>query len=104
MIYFAPIPYSGRGPHPSGTGIDRYIKTTDLTDEELDYLQAQTYWHILNYLSPMLFFIDRIPISDTGIYGNFAFRHLLTSFGTDISLNVFLKKDIYNIYGWNERK
>jgi hypothetical protein len=45
----------------------------------------------------MLFFIDRIPLGDTGLYGNFAFRHLLTSFGTDVSLNVFLKKDIYNI-------
>jgi hypothetical protein len=90
-------PYSARGPHPSGIGINRYRKTTDLTDEELRYLKSQVYWHIFNYLSPMLFFIDRIPLGDSGFDGNFAFRHLLTSFGTDVSLRVYLKKDTFNL-------
>jgi len=90
-------PYSARGVHPSGTGINRYIKTTDLTDEELSYLHAQRYWFIFNYISPMLFDVNRIALGDDGLYGNFAFRHFLTSFGTDTSLKVFLKKDIYNM-------
>ena len=90
-------PYSDRGVHPSGTGINRYIKTTDLTDEELSYLHAQRYWFIFNYISPMFFNVDRIALGDTGFYGNFAFRHFLTSFGTDVLLKVFLKKDFYNM-------
>jgi len=90
-------PYSDRGLHPSGIGINRYIKTTDLTHEELSYLHAQRYWYIFNYVSPMLFSVERIALGDNGFYGNFAFRHFLTSFGTDILLKVFLKKDIYNM-------
>jgi len=90
-------PYGDRGPHPSGIGINRYIKTTDLTHEELSYLHAQRYWFIFNYVSPMLFSVERIALGDNGFYGNFAFRHFLTSFGTDVLLKVFLKKDIYNM-------
>ena len=45
----------------------------------------------------MLFNVNRIALGDTGFYGNLAFRHFLTSFGTDTLLKVFLKKDIYNI-------
>jgi len=90
-------PYSARGVHPSGIGINRYRKTTDLTDEELSYFHAQRYWFIFNYISPMLFNVNRIAIGDTDFYGNFAFRHFLTSFGTDTLLKVFLKKDIYNV-------
>jgi len=90
-------PYGARGVHPSGIGINRYRKTTDLTDEELRYLHAQRYWCIFNYISPMLFNLNSIALGDTGIYGNFAFRHFLTSFGTDTLLKVFLKKNIYNM-------
>jgi len=90
-------PYSARGVHPSGVGINRYRKTTNLTDEELNYLHAQRYWYIFNYISPMLFNVNRIAIGDTGFYGNFAFRHFLTSFGTDVLLKVFLEKDKYNM-------
>jgi hypothetical protein len=90
-------PYEARGPHPSGTGINRYRTTQDLTDEELKYLKGQFYLHFLNYLSPMLYSIDSIPSGNNGIIGNFAMRHLLTSFGSVISAQVFLKYDLYNI-------
>jgi hypothetical protein len=90
-------PYSARGPHSSGIGIDRYRYATDLTDEELNYLHSQRYWHIFNYISPMLLNIDRVALGDSGMYGNFAFRHLLTSFGTDVALNVYLIKDAFNM-------
>jgi hypothetical protein len=90
-------PYSARGTHITGNGINRYRNTTDLTDEELNYLHAQRYWHILNYISPMLLNVNRIALGDTGTYGNFAFRHLLTSFGTDIALNVYLMKNKFNM-------
>ncbi|GMO41605.1 MAG: hypothetical protein Pg6C_02570 [Treponemataceae bacterium] len=90
-------PYQNRGVHPSGTGINRYRKTTDLAKEELAYLQQQVYWHFFNYISPMLIGINKIPLGEDGVYGNFAFRHLLTSFGTDVSVNVFFKKPPFNL-------
>ena len=90
-------PYDARGLHPTGEGIDRYRKASDLSKDEADYIRLQRYWHSLNYISPMLWGIDRIVIGDTGFYGNFAFRHLLTSFGTTASFNLFLKKDIFNM-------
>ncbi|MDR2398737.1 MAG: hypothetical protein LBD74_08275 [Spirochaetaceae bacterium] len=90
-------PYHKRGEHSTGIGIDRYRTTEDLTGEELDYLRAQKYWHIFNYISPMLLNINRIALGDTGMYGNFAFRHVLTSFGTDVALNMYVLKDRFNI-------
>ncbi|MDR2536559.1 MAG: hypothetical protein LBD29_11080 [Treponema sp.] len=90
-------PYRDRGVHPSGIGINRYRKTTDLTDQEFDYLRQQVYWHIFNYLSPMLLGINKIPLGSEGLYGNIAFRHILTSFGSDISLNLFFKKSVFNL-------
>jgi hypothetical protein len=90
-------PYTARGPHPSGVGINRYRTTEDLTEEELIYLKGQFYWHFVNYLSPMLFGIRSIPLGDRGLTGNFAIRHLLTSFGTDVSAQVFLKYEPFNM-------
>jgi len=83
-------PYEARGAHPSGTGINRYRTTKDLTDEEFKYLRMQTYLYFINYLSPMLFLQKSIRLGDGGLTGNFAMRHMLTSFGYDISAQVFL--------------
>jgi hypothetical protein len=90
-------PYEARGTHPSGTGINRYRTTRDLTGEELEYLQKQTALHIVNYLSPMLFGIRSFPLDDDGLTGNFTMRHLLTSFGSVVSAQVFLKYQPFNI-------
>jgi len=84
-------PYEARGVHPSGVGINRYRTTKDLTDKELNYLIGQAYLHFVNYLSPMLYGFSSIPLGNNGLTGNFAMRHLLTSFGSDISSLVFLK-------------
>ena len=88
-------PYAARGIHPTGLGIDRYRKTSHLENYELKYLKQQGYWHCFNILSPMLFGFRSITLKN-GYSGNVAFRHLLTSFGTDLSLNIFLKKVKYN--------
>ena len=90
-------PYEARGVHPSGEGINRYRTTKDLSDEELGYLQTQINLHFINYLSPMLFFQRSIPLGDGDLAGNFAMRHLLTSFGSVISAQVFLKYEPFNI-------
>jgi hypothetical protein len=89
-------PYEARGPHPSGTGINRYRTTQDLTDQELKYLKKQFYLHFINYLSPMLIGFDSIPLGDNGLTGNFAMRHLLTPFGSAISAQIFLKYTPFN--------
>jgi hypothetical protein len=90
-------PYQNRGPHPSGTGINRYRTTGDLTGAELDYLRAQGWWQIANYVSPMMFGVRSIPLGDSGFHGNFAFRHVLTSFGTDFTVEVYLQKAPFNM-------
>jgi hypothetical protein len=83
-------PYEDRGSHPTGEGVNRYRTTFDLTNAELDYLKLQGYLQALNYLSPMMFGIKTLYMGDFD--GNFAIRHYLTSFGMDISANVFLMK------------
>lgn len=88
-------PYENRGIHPSGVGIDRYIKTTDLDDKALKYLRNQGRLQWLNLISPMIFFNKAIVLNENFRY-NFAVRNLLTSFGNDISLNVFLQKKKHN--------
>jgi hypothetical protein len=88
-------PYTERGNHPLGNGIDRYIKTTDLNDDELKYLKKQGNLQWLNLLSPMMIGFRSIPLSPKGLYGNFAVRHLLTSFGSDISLTAYLMNPHY---------
>jgi len=89
-------PYEARGIHPSGVGINRYRTTRDLTDDELSYLEMQSYLHFLNYLSPMLCGFQSIPLGG-GLTGNFAMRHLLTSFGSDVSAQFFLKYETFNV-------
>jgi len=89
--------YSGRGIHPSGIGINRYRNLDDLTDKERDYLEKVGYWQFINYVSPMMFMFRSLPFPNSDIRWNFAFRHFLTSFGTDLSFNVFLNIDKFNL-------
>lgn len=89
-------PYTSRGTHPSGLGIDRYIKVSDLNNDELNYLKKQGSLQWLNLLSPMIFGFKDIKLNENGLYGNFAIRNYLTSFGNDISANIFLKSKNYN--------
>ena len=89
-------PYTSRGTHTTGLGIDRYIKVSDLTTAELNYLKKQGSLQWLNLLSPMIYGFKDIKLNDNGTFGNFAIRNYLTSFGNDISANVFLRNKSYN--------
>ena len=95
-------PYEARGVHPSGTGIDRYIKPSDLTSEELRYLRRQGRLAFLNLLDPHLLGISRFRIingrSSPPIDVNMSIRHHLTSFGYTIDTNIFFKKDDLNLF------
>ncbi len=92
--------YRQRGVHPSGIGIDRYIKPSDLTSDELSYLKKQGYLQLINFASPMLFGFNHFPLSVKGYNFdvNFAFRQLLTSFGNNISLDLLFRYKKLNFY------
>ncbi|MBN2891777.1 MAG: hypothetical protein JXL97_07910 [Bacteroidales bacterium] len=91
-------PYENRGIHPSGVGIDRYIVPSDLTQEQMKYLTKQGYLQMINFLYPMLIGVNKIPFNrDKNSYFNFAARHLLTSFGSDVSFYFFYKQEKLNL-------
>lgn len=98
-LYHPNESYYDRGVHPSGTGVRRYIRPSDLTSQEQNYLRRQGYLQFINLLSPALATFGSIKIKSTAAgnyYGNIAFRHILTSFGTDISSDIFLKTPKHN--------
>ncbi len=78
-------PYQARGIHPSGVGINRYRKTTDLTAEDRRFLHRQGQLQLLNFLDSNLIGID--AFHDVNVTA----AHLLTSFGYTIDANVFLR-------------
>jgi hypothetical protein len=91
-------PYANRGVHPSGDGsVARYITYVQLTDDERTYLIRQGWLSYLNLVSPLLYGFRIIPLGSSGLVGNFALRHYPTSFGTDTSVQVFLKKKPFNM-------
>ena len=90
-------PYSGRGDHPSGNGVARYIKLSQLNSSEKDYLLKQSMLGMLNFLSPAFYGFPSIPLGESGFSGNFAAHHYLTSFGTDTPVEIMLKKRMFNI-------
>ena len=82
-------PYESRGIHPSGVGINRYIKRSQLTHNELSYLKQQGYLQLINFLNPMLFFKNSFTIHEKengdDTRANLYFNHWLSPFGYDIS-------------------
>ncbi len=88
-------PYEARGIHASGTGIDRYILRSDLTDEEKTVLKNQFYFSLLNLVNPMMWGKHRFQpeqyVFGEPFYWNFAFTHHLTSFGYDLSTDFYVK-------------
>ncbi len=85
-------PYSARGTHPSGTGIDREIRRSDLSPEEYDYLKRMGELHYLNFLSPSMLGVHRIRLGENAGF-NFAARHILTSFGYDLGGDLFFDRN-----------
>lgn len=105
-------PYENRGVHPSGEGIDRYIKyhdgysatgailntllygtpfhASDLTGPERKYLRRQADLSLLNFVSPSNFAVNRLPGPGDSEW-NFALEHYLTPFGYSIRLNMHFR-------------
>ncbi|MGZ5287506.1 MAG: hypothetical protein ACXWB9_09995 [Flavisolibacter sp.] len=80
--------YEARGVHPSGLGVDRAIKASRLNPEEYSYLKKLARLQYLNFLSPAMIGIDRIPLKNGNSF-SFAARHTLNSFGYDLGLDLF---------------
>lgn len=57
-------PYENRGIHPSGVGIDRYIKRSQLTHRELSYLKQQGYLQLINFINPLSLFHTSFTIQE----------------------------------------
>ncbi|MBK1441192.1 hypothetical protein JHJ32_14430 [Parapedobacter sp. ISTM3] len=99
-------PYEARGRHPSGVGIDRAIKTTALTGEELRYLKRMGNLQYLNFVSPFLIGINRIRLNDQTAF-NVAVRHYLNSFGYDLTADFFIdhrdKQYLFSLHGYRNK-
>ena len=95
-------PYTMRGVHPSGVGIDRYIKASDLTSEERDFLAMEGRLQIINFLDPNLLGITgfdvRNPFDGGTVRLNASASHYLTSFGHTIDVNLFAKQGPTNVF------
>lgn len=76
-------PYSARGIHPSGVGINRYVSWSQLTLKEQDYLRLQAALSLMNFIRPQLYFVNPWRCS---LYGQLTdiyagLQHYLTPFG-----------------------
>ena len=76
-------PYAARGAHPSGVGIQRYVRSSDLTRDERDFLSTQTALHFVNLIDPAMFGIQGFDISSSTRFSA-ALSHQLAPFGYDM--------------------
>jgi hypothetical protein len=92
-------PYEARGVHPSGVGLDRYIKPSDLTSDELSYLRKQGRLQALNFLDPFLVAYRGMTMTVHGepLRLNANISHVLTSFGRTVDTNVFVARGHLNL-------
>lgn len=84
-------PYTNRGTHPSGVGIKRYIKYSDLNDKEKNFLKRQAGLSYVNFMDPFMFGFDSFKTDFNGktIRWNAKVNHFMTSFGATVDLNLF---------------
>jgi hypothetical protein len=94
--------YEARGAHPSGVGLDRYIKHSDLTEPEKRYLKRQGRLSYLNFIDPQLLGIDVIrmkrPRGEDPVRFNANLKHTLTSFGYVVDANIFFRQAETNVF------
>lgn len=76
-------PYAARGAHPSGVGIQRYVRQGDLTANEQEFLSKQPVLHFLNLVDPSIFGIQGFYLSPSTRF-SMALSHQLAPFGYDV--------------------
>lgn len=83
-------PYAQRGIHPSGVGIDRYIRRSELTPAERSFLEGEFYLSFTSLADPLLVGFPGITIGR--VTADAYLQHYLTSFGHSVNLNVMLRR------------
>lgn len=78
-----------RGAHPSGVGISRYVKWSDLAANEQNYLRLQTKVHFLNLINPGIFNIRGFLIDENTMFSA-RVSHQLAPFGYDLALRALI--------------
>jgi len=83
-------PYTARGVHSSGVGVNRYLLWTDLTADEQNYVRLQTKLSLLNFVRPQLFGMHPVHVGIGGISMTMTagLQHYLTPFGYEAGIYV----------------
>ena len=92
-------PYDARGVHPSGVGIDRYVKRADLTAEERRFVRRQGRLQLLNFADPFLVGLNRgitLRGGATPLRATASLGHFLTSFGHTVDANILVARGDVN--------
>lgn len=104
-------PYTNRGVHPSGVGIDRYIRWSDLSDQEKDFLKRQSSLALFNFVDPFLIGFNEFEANVFGheIKWNAKTTHFLTSFGYTVDAHLLVKTGVQKYHlqlhnGFNDRR
>ena len=82
-------PYEARGAHPSGVGINRYIKHSDLTAEEQRWLEREFVLSFASLVDPMLIGFDGVAVGSATV--NARLTHYLTSFGHSVDVDILIR-------------
>lgn len=94
-------PYEARGVHPSGVGLDRYIRYSDLTLNEQRLLRQVRNLGLLNLVSPFFFGISSFrvtsPFDGAPLRVNGALRHHLTTYGHELSVESYFGRGDLNV-------
>jgi hypothetical protein len=89
-------PYAARGVHPSGVGIDRYVRASDLAPAERAYLRRQGALQLLNFLDPALVGVHEFTVRGAGgappLRLQLSAAHFLTSFGHTVDANLMARR------------
>lgn len=83
-------PYEARGVHPSGVGLNRYRRASDLSARERDYLAWMGRLSWLNLIDPFVFGIPRLE--GPGFAWTASTKHFLTSFGFAVDANALYRQ------------
>jgi hypothetical protein len=92
--------YTARGIHPSGVGIDRYIKFSDLSEEEKQFLKKQHRLSLFNFVNRVFITAKSRNVQIAGKEFTFNVRpiHYLTSFGYAVNTDFFIKTSDLNLF------
>lgn len=100
-------PFEARGPHPSGVGIDRYVKVADLSPAEKRFLEREGKLAWLNFVDPNFIgiasFDVRNPLNGQPARANAWLRHSLTSFGHSIDAHVVAQQGSVGVHATLQR-